>query len=485
MRIEQLTSHNPKEQKPSAKAVSEGERLSVDDRLEAREFSKENSRAARQRLARELINKRFRYRVEVPQLQAEQEATIVAAKERAAAAQAERIDHLESLEHSLAQLKSERDQWVALETEVEQVEARLEQLKAEYWAYFLNRFTHKIDQLESKRNELWQQQNSVPWVNAYEVPIAEERLERERALNQQSTRVEESKIESMLFRNKEALQNLIEDDDWVETSKKKIAKFYEKNLGLKRERTEKPEQRDVAANCRRHNVVLMHGFPIARTSAQTGGNQPSFETYNFLGEERALVMAALEPAIATSSKSLDAGESSKFARQEMYYNTGFILAGGEIMSAYEHDEGTYAHDLDSRFPKYDTRAVSDYQEDITGKIQIALDNKRKNDQPTNHNEISVKHPKIAAIYIHDENNTFGQELADGEVLDMDSLQGESGKRKLKILFGLAKKMGLPVILTKKSGEMISLTESNRLVTLDELLDHPVTYSPEERLSFLE
>ena len=97
----------------------------------------------------------------------------------------------------------------------------------------------------------------------------------------------------------------------------------------------------------------------------------------------------------------------------------------------------------------------------------------------------MKHPKIAALYIHDEYDVFDKELQEGENIHSDSLQGKAGKRKLKIMLGLAEKMGLPVVLTKKSGEILSLTDGKRSVTLDEPLDNPVEYSPEERLSFLE
>lgn len=468
--------------------------LSNAERLEAREFSKEHSRAARSRLAKQIINKRWWYRVRIPDITAEQDAVVAVEQEKVATQQAGRLQTLETLEIDLEKLKTEREQWVALETELTEVGTQLEKVKAGFWAYFLNRFTKKIDQLEVKRIELYQQEESTPRVSEWAVPIAERDLEQKKLLHEQSAHYEDGVIARMLEKNKDTLQSLIKDDNWVETSKKQIRELYEKNLELKHEYdAEDPEERDVAASCRKHNVILMHGFPIGTESAQTDMNQPSFETYSFLGEERALVMAALEPAVATSSKSLDSSVSEQFTRREMYYNTGFILAGGEVMSAYANDAGTYAHDLDSRFPKYDSALVSDLQRDITENFAQAQDAEVRNERSMGgHNEISVKHPKIAALYIHDQHDHFGKsdtQLTKEGFLHPYGVSTEvtipTSQNVLKKMLTLAERMGLPLILTKKSGEMVNLLEGSRPVTLDELLDQPITYSPEERMAFLE
>jgi hypothetical protein len=473
---------------------SEAQGFSAEERLEAREFSKENSRAARSRLAKQIMQKRWWYRVRVPEITAEQDAVVAIDQEKVATQQSERMQTLEDLEKSLVNLKTEREQWVALETELNQVGTQLEKVKAGFWAYFLNRFTKKIDKLEARRVELYQQEELTPRVSEWAVPSAERDLKQKTASHQQSTEYEKGGIQRMLDKNAETLQSLIKDDDWAETSKRQIKEFYEKNLELKRNREDNPELRDVTENCRKNNIVLMHGFPIGIDSADTAENQPSFETYSFLGEERALVMAALEPAVAVSSKSLDPALAEQFSKREMYYLTGFILGGGEVMSAYKTDAGTYAHDLDSRFPKYDSSAASDYQMQIAENLQQAITSpEERNSRPIGaHNEISVKHPKIAALYIHDEKDLFGksrvQLIADGLIGPYGNVVEDTvptSQAVLKKMLGLAERMGLPLILTKKSGEMISLTDGRRPVTLDELLDNPISYSPEERLSFLD
>ena len=477
----ELVSNLGSEKKDREPSSEQG--LSVDERLEAREFSKENSRAARKRLAEQIVQKRRWYRVTIPEIIARQDTAVALEQEKTAGQQAERLQTIEELEKNLASLKTDREQWVALETELSEVETQLEKVKAGFWAYFLNRFTKKIDQLRDQRQRLYEQEAETPFVHEYQVPNTERDLEQKNALHQQSTQYEKGGLQEMLDKNKKELQRLIEDDNWVETSEKQIKRFYEKNLDLKREREENPEERDVVANCRKNNVVLMHGFSIYGNNH--GDNNPSFDMRSSLGAEGAFLMAALEPAVSASSKSLDVEQSVQFPRQEMYSSTGFILAGGEITSAYSRDAGTYAHDLDSRFPKYDASAVSDYQEDISNQLEKVINsNDRKFLQSASYNEISVKHPKLAALYVHDEDDAFGKEFSDGNYSHTGSLRGEAGTRKLKIMLGLAEKMGLPLILTKKSGEMVSLTEGNRPVTLDELLDNPVQYSPEERMEFL-
>ena len=443
--------------------------LSVDERLEARKFSKEHSQFYRTRLAWKIWE--ARKDLAIQREKKEKKITEIGFdKEQRLQSYQDSVERLEARNQE-RQLYIERVE--ALRQEVAELEQSIEDTKNSFLGRLFGK--EKIATLEKQKRQLLEdtdfdrqvesQQFNLSEIEAVTAEITKLRswLEAEEQSTQAEDRIAEIRQESFFAQDK-----------LVTNSKSWIKDFYDKNLDLKKELDEDLKARDVAENCRELGVLLRHGVPIPNLEAVARFTEGSTENNSVIdstqldSSDRIRLALSLQPAISAHTGS--------------GWSQGLLIGGGEITAADESDLFTYASSLDSRNPKYEPGQASSLMPDIKERLKSAVENQGKIERKRSfrwrpHNEIDVIRPKFSAIYTVDNEGKYGT---------YNEFDGKDYFETPETRWALEQSMvtGLPAVVILESGKMINIATDEE-VTMEDLLARPVEHSIEERLEMFD
>lgn len=435
------------------KATNEQESVSSENSENPKEgsydFSKEFSKRGRHELAVEMYQLRRKYMKDIP------EENKRLAEERNALSEKRGMyeQKIETAGKNLEEVKKEQSEWLAAQEELKTLKEEIEKRKSSIWYKIQRRFGGGQD-VSEKESEYYQKKNEAGYFDESRITKAE-----------QEQKYAESGRDTIAYydRQIEDAKDTVIDEAWHDKAKAKISEFYGKQAEIKEEFERDKKDRDIQENVNKHNILFLHGIPFEKQMANTSMNNAVMDTEMMTSEDKARFLVGLEPTISVSSKTLDASLAETMpARGELIYETGLIIGNGEIMSAYQNDEGTVVESLDIKGAKSGPSSV---QTNIAEHMAKAVGSEnRSNEATTTWNEIVVRNPKATGMYIME--NAQNYETA------------------LPRVQKLAEEMKLPLIRVSRDGKMFNLTEGKE-TTKEEVVANPKEFSTEEKIGFIE
>lgn len=297
--------------------------------------------------------------------------------------------------------------------------------------------------------------------------LKDQYLSREKDLQEQIGRLENIKK----IWNEEK-QSILQDVDRLSTEmiaqkqrwKEQVADFYDVQKDVAMDFEQSGDDRQLGKYMEQEGAWFLHGIPLGEQQmGNTAGNNTSLDTRDMKGADKMRLLVAIEPAISVSVV--------KRSDQTTMYNTGAVLVGGQILSAYDEDAATINQGLDVRTAKYDgQRGDSSVQQEIGTKLKKVIDNAaRPGSGGTHWNEVVVKRPNVGAIFLRI-NSEYGQWIDKKSLIDaMD----------------LATEFGVPVLNIDKTGKARDLITGEEVSQSDLLKGGVVKMTAEERRNTVE
>jgi hypothetical protein len=420
---------------------------------ESYDFSKEFSKHGREKMAEQVRLLRHEYMIEIPEKNAkltEKRELLTEQKEKAE-------QEFEQKKQTLSDVEIKRNDWLSAQEELKKISEGIEKRKASLWYKIQRRFGGGND-VREKEKKYWNKKNEVGYFDEGELHRAQ--------ISENAKSMHDSLIESY---NREILEaeNIVIDEAWHDKARAMVNEFYRGQGEIKNEWENDGDEREIQFNTEKHNALFLHGIPFESEMANTSMNNSLIDTETMSPEDKALSFAGLNPTVSVSTKTLDSVVAEKMPKQELMYDTGFILVNGKIMSAFDEDAGTVAEDLDIKYSKYKDTTSSvqpEIDEHIAKAVGYSDERRRHATGGHNWNEFVVKEPQIGAMYITE--NARRQE--------------EAISRMMKI----AEEIHVPLIRIFRDGKLFNITE-NRETTKEEVLAHATNFSVEEKIGFIE
>lgn len=385
-------------------------------------FSREFSSFARKELAQELRRLRRYLQKELPAKRQEQEQRSFSLER-----ELESLRHDEKLLLNLPQeIREAREHLQEIDREVQQMEVAFAKRKTSLWYRLRSRINPSyrfIEEAEAneKQSDLRARMQGIQnTIHSLETnsATATHRLDTNRHLREQ--------IERQLAE----MNEVITEEAVLDCMKMKLSKFYETQGEVVKDWRETQNVRSIQAQTEKQNSLFVHGIPFEELMADTGGNNQIIDTRELSAEEKALFVAAMQPTLSVSTKTLDPATEKMFKQygtQEIMYKTGLILGGGTIMRASSSDGATFVESLDIKYPKYSADRSS-VQTDIEKAIQKSIGAEGREKQ-YGWNEFVVRRPTISALYVcgdldREDTLTRMQKLA--RILDIPLIRIEEG-----------------------------------------------------------
>lgn len=437
------------ENDPMATPLETPESSEVSDKKETkaeiRDFSKEFSPMSRSALAREILVMRKRHRENI-EVNSENEKIRTEAQAEIDAINQEEAVFKNSIDATSKNFERLSNLYNDLMSEVHGLRKEISREKSKIWSKAQQAFG--LNPTQNKEQELSKLEKDVARVSDDRQKISMEsgRLREE---FEKFSDEDRPNIYRFIEIVEEAKETVI-DENHTEKIKSKLEDFYREQGLIKTDYENSYNDRNLALQTEKHNALFLHGIPTRMPHPDTIRNSTFSHTNSF--EAKAAIIASLQPAISGSTKSLSE------AKEKLYYNTGVILGGGEILSAYHKDNRTVGNpnnfDIKAR-----RGAGSSIEKNISEKVESAIN--QHDDQ--SHNEIVIRRPEICAVYVN------------GDV----QLQPDE----LNQLKETAKKLNVPLIKISDSGTLENF-DSGETETLKNLIDKTVHLTPEERLELL-
>ncbi len=439
--INEHTSTNEQEPTPSENPENPKE--------EAYDFSKEFSKRGRHELAVEMYQLRRKYMKDLP----EENERLAEERNVLSEKRGTYEQKIETAERNVEGVKKEQSEWLTAQEELKTLKEEIEKRKSSIWYKIQKTFGGGKD-VSEKETEYYQKQKETGHFDEYRVTRAEE---------EQKSAEKGRDMMTYYDRQIEDAKDVVIDEAWHDKARARITEFYGKQAEIKEEFEQDKKDRDVQENVKKHNVLFLHGLPFEAQMANTSMNNSVLDTEMMASEDKARFLAGLEPTISVSSKTLDPKLAETMpSRGELIYETGLIIGNGEIMSAYQNDEGTVVESLDIKGAKSGPSSV---QTDIAENITKAIGSENRSDQAmTTWNEIVVRNPKATGMYIMENAKNYDTALPRVQKL--------------------AEEMHIPVIKVSRDGKMFNLTE-NRETTAEEVMTSTKNFSTEEKIGFIE
>ena len=420
---------------------------------EAYDFSKEFSKHGREKMAEQIRELRHEYMIEIPQ----QNAKLTEKRELLAGQKEKAEQEFEQKKQTLSEVETKRNEWLSAQEELKKISEEIEKRKASLWYKIERKFGGGND-VKEKEREYWKKRNDVRYFDEGELSRAQ--------ISDNSKTMHETLIKSYNREISEA-ENIVINEAWRDKARAMVNEFYRGQSEIKNEWENDDEARGIQHNAEKHNVLFLHGIPFESQMANTSMNNDLIDTEKMSSEDKARFFAGLTPTASVSTKTLDSAVVEKMPEHELMYDTGFIIADGKIMSAFDEDAGTKAENFDIKYSKYKDTASSiqpDIEEHIAKSIGYTEERRRHASGGYPWNEFAVKDPRISAMY----------------VMENAQHQVDALPRMMK----LSEEMRVPLVRIYRDGKMFNITE-NRETTKEEVLAHSANFSTEEKIKFIE
>jgi hypothetical protein len=424
----------------------------IQERLDAREFSKEHSQFQRDQLAQQIKSSRFYRRKEINETNQKADQLEVQNEESLRYYQGE----IEREEKKLEEMEAISAEAKEARVVIEELDSQIEEIKSSFWRRLLH--SSKAEQLEREKA---QTKYNAPAYPPTEAEVASPQAK----ISGYAGDLERLQNDPRLVALRD--QAFFIQDQLVKDSKDKISIFYKDNLFLRSESKEDPEARDVKKNCLELGVLLRHGVPdpsYVGVDVFTGTSRANNEVVDIQeleSAQRMALAASIQPALSTHTEGM--------------MSQGLIVSGGEITAAEQSDAGSKAVDFDTRFPKYDPNAASsNVMPNIKESFKNAVEKVGDTSNLREWNEILVKRPEFSAVYI----------LDDGEYGTVTEVGITNMPKNTQWALEQSIELGMPAVIILESGVIMNLATDEEM-TKEDLILRSVMHSPQERRELLE
>lgn len=362
------------------------------------------------------------------------------------------------------------------------------------------------DEIEERKNTAW---FKIKNMFGFAEGLPEERMWGENISKLREAKHEAEEKRQLLAET----EDVVLDNAEMKLAKEEVRKFYEEQKGIKDVfEQEKDKERSVTEVAKQKQVLFLHGLP-SRNTANTSMNNPNVDTESMGLIDRAKMVIGLEPTISVSTKhtgkegvsaeqALIKQKRSTLHQNPVLYETGLILNGGHITSAYGGDAGSLAEGTKRRFSKYDSTIHSAIQENFSENLNAALEHRIVGSgiSETLINELVVEKPSVSGSFAYfeklDDYDDFlhhyekhKDQISEKEIeyRYQEYRREKEYKQNSDIVsvLKLSQELGIPAYGVKENGELFDLLDEDfNEVLPEDVMSKKFSFSADDRINYI-